>query len=144
MFWVLFKALCCLCSNRETLCCKSGESSYRYEVAGEISDEEEDDDEYGGDRRQRDVALTRNQAIRLARLKLKAIGSASDACVAMKLLERHGQNDSTLLTYDRRCRQELVEALRRLPPHAHGTQIESPYRMPAASRVKGECKKAIV
>nr|BBA49199.1 hypothetical protein [Oryzias latipes] len=144
MFCVLFKALCCLCGNGRTA---RGPSGYRYEVLGDSGDEygvEEGDEADEAEPRLRDFALTRKRAIGLTRLKLKAINSASDVSVAERLLERHGQNDPSLLTYEGRCREEMLAALSKLPPYAHGTQIDRPYRITPASSIGSERNGAIV
>lgn len=64
--------------------------------------------------------------------------------MAERLLARHGCTDSSLLMYYDRCREEMSQALDKLPPCAHGTQIESPYRTPVPSHKRVTGHGAIV
>lgn len=117
MFWMLFRAFCCLCRNRQTL--NQGRDYYQY-YRDDESDEESDEDEYT-ERRRRALLL------KLSNLKRNAIDATTDAVVADDLLRRYG-DDSSLLMYHDRCSAEMRQALDKLPLTSHGAQVKMPHK----------------
>lgn len=108
---MLFRALCCLCSNRQSA---SGSGYYSQQDRCYESSDDEDYDE---------LDEFRARALKLSKLKRNAINVTADVIAADKLLRRHG-NDSSLLMYYDRCSEEMTRALNKLPLASHGAQIE--------------------
>lgn len=118
MFWMLFRALCCLCSNRPSL--NRGSGYYNY-YQDDIDDESDDDDEEDTD------TTVRARVVELSNLKRNAIDVTTDVITAENLLRRHG-NDSSLLMYHDKCSKEMYRALDKLPVTSHGAQVKRPYK----------------
>lgn len=119
MAWMLFRALCCLCSNRQTLSNLNRGGGYYHYYQDDSDDEDSDDDD----------SDTKVQArvVKLSNLKRKAIDVTTDVIVAENLLRRHG-DDSSLLMYHDKCSKEMYRALGKLPVTSHGALVKSPYK----------------
>lgn len=115
MFWMLFRAFCCLCSNRQSLNRGGGYYHYYQDDSDDDSDEDEDTDN-----------KVRARVVEFSKLKRDAIDVTTDVIVAENLLRRHG-NDSSLLMYHDKCSKEMYRALDKLPVTSHGAQVKRPY-----------------
>lgn len=122
MFWMLFRALCCLCSNRQNLGNLNRSQGYYHYYQDDDSDDSDDvDSDEDSDTK------VQARVVKLANLKRKAIDVTTDVIVAENLLRRHG-DDSSLLMYHDRCTEEMYRALGKLPGTSHGAQVKRPYK----------------
>lgn len=119
MFWLLSRALCCLCSKRQSLSNLNRDGGH-YSDGGCYSDEDGDEDDDTDSK-------VRARAVELSNLKRNAIDVTTDVIVAENLLKRHG-NDSSLLMYHDKCFKEMCRILNKLPVTPHGPQVKRPYR----------------
>lgn len=116
MVWMLFRALCCLCQNRDTVrSYMDGGSSYYQDFEDEDDDEDEDS---------RNPKEFRRRILKLSRLKRDAIEATADVVMADNLLKQHGGDSSLLMYYDE-CLYEMSRALQRLPVGPSRTQIKA-------------------
>ena len=123
MFWLLFRAFCCLRSNRQSLL-NNGGGYYHYYSQDDSGDDDSDAEYTATD------AEARVRANELFKLKLKrnAINATTDVIVAENLLRRHGDDSSLLMYYDK-CSKGMYRALDKLPLSSHG----------AHAKLSGEC-----
>lgn len=133
---MLFRALCCLCQNRDTVRGYMGGGGEYYQEFEDSEDDDEDEDEDKDEDKDDDDSSNqkefRRRALKLSRLKRDAIEATADALVADRLLKRHGGDSSLLMYYDE-CSHEMSKALQRLPLGPRRTQIKAIGR---SSRVK--------
>lgn len=129
---MLFRALCCLCQNRDTVRGYMGGGGEYYQEFEDSEDDDEDEDEDKDDDDSSNQKEFRRRALKLSRLKRDAIEATADALVADRLLKRHGGDSSLLMYYDE-CSHEMSKALQRLPLGPRRTQIKAIGR---SSRVK--------
>lgn len=118
MVWMLFRALCCLCQNRDTVhgyLGRSGGGDY-YE---DFEDSEEDDEDESSDPKE-----FRLRALKVSRLKREAIDATTDVIIADRLLQKHGVDSSLLMYYDE-CSHEMSRTLERLPVGPRRTQVKA-------------------
>lgn len=115
---MLFRTLCCLCSNRQNVLSSGGGRSYYHYYD---SEEDSDDEDEAMD------AKVQTRVIELSNLKRNAIDVTTDVIVADNLLRRHG-NDLSLLMYHDKCTKEMYRALDKLPVTSHGLQVKRPYK----------------
>lgn len=111
---MLFRALCCLCSNRQRV--PNGDRGYHY---FDSDDGDSDDEGFA-------AAEARARVLKLSKLKRNAIDVATDTIVAENLLLRHG-DDSSLLMYRGECDRELHRAIAKIPVSSHGALVKKPY-----------------
>lgn len=97
MVWALFRLLCCLCANMEH-CRRSRGESYLFEDSEDDSDQE---------------LHVNKRAIRLSKLKLKAIAKTANVIVAEELL-RENTEDLGLIMYHNQCSHKMNRALDKL------------------------------
>ena len=117
MFWMLFRAFCCLCSNRESLRdLKQRGNYYQYQDTSDESDEEND---YVSE----DDRTAKARIMKAANLKRNAIGVATDVIVAEDLLRQHG-NDASLCMYHTNCTKDMHRAFDKLPPRSYGAKLK--------------------
>lgn len=121
MVWMLFRALCCLCQNRDTVRGYMGGGGEYYQEFEDSEDDDEDEDKDDDSSNQKEF---RRRALKLSRLKRDAIEATADAVVADRLLKRHGGDSSLLMYYDE-CSHEMSKALQRLPLGPSMTQIKA-------------------
>ena len=145
MFWMLFRALCCLCSNRQAL--SQGNGYYYYHQDDSDDDDDDDDDDSDKEKEEKEKeeekeeekeqtdATTRARVVKLSKLKRNAIDVTTDVIVAESMLRQHG-NDSSLLMYHDRCSQEMYRALNKLPVTSHGVQVKGPYSPHRKTRLR--------
>lgn len=115
MVWMLFRALCCLCQNRDAVrSYMDGGGGYYQEF--EYEDDDEDDDSSNPKELGR-------RMLKLSRLKRDAIEATADVIVADDLLKQHGGDSSLLMYYDE-CSHEMSRALQRLPVGPSRTQMK--------------------
>lgn len=123
---MLFRALCCLCSHRQSLYRRGESPRHRYEeVYCGYSDDDDSDDDDEADR------------LELSRLKREAIDAAVDVSSAERLLARYGGNDSSLLMYHHKCHSKMIRALGKLPPHGRGDRSENSLGKPRSPSGRG-------
>lgn len=135
MVWMLFRALCCLCQNRDTVRGYMGGGGEYYQEFEDSEDDDEDEDKDKDKDKDDDSSNQKEfwrRALKLSRLKRDAIEATADAVVADRLLKRHGGDSSLLMYYDE-CSHEMSKALQRLPLGPRRTQIKAIGR---SSRVK--------
>lgn len=120
---MLFRALCCLCQNRDTVRGYMGGGGGG-EYYQEFEDSEDDDEDEDKDKDSSNQKEFRRRALKLSRRKRDAIEATADAVVADKLLKRHGGDSSLLMYYDE-CSHEMSKALQRLPLGPRRTQIKA-------------------
>lgn len=88
MVWMLFRALCCLCQNRDTVRGYMGGGGEYYQ---EFEDSEDDDEDEDKDKDKDDDSSNQKEfwrrALKLSRLKRDAIEATADAVVADRLLK---------------------------------------------------------
>lgn len=94
MFWMLFRAFCCLCSNRQSLSNlnRGGGGYYHY-----YQDDRDDDsnDDKDTDRK------VQARVVELSKLKRNAIDVTTDVIAAENLLRRHDDDSSLLMHHDK-------------------------------------------
>lgn len=132
---MLFRALCCLCQNRDTVRGYMGGGGEDYQEFEDSEDDDEDEDKDKDKDKDDDSSNQKEfwrRALKLSRLKRDAIEATADAVVADRLLKRHGGDSSLLMYYDE-CSHEMSKALQRLPLGPRRTQIKAIGR---SSRVK--------
>lgn len=117
MVWMLFRALCCLCQNRDTVRSYMGGGGGYYQEFDEEDEDEDDDDEWSNPKEYG------RRMLKLSRLKRDAIEATADVIVADNLLKQHGGDSSLLMYYDE-CAHEMSRALRRLPVGPSRIQIK--------------------
>lgn len=116
MVWMLFRALCCLCQNRDAV--RSYTNGGYHDDAFEYEDDDEDDDD--GWSRPKELG---RRMLKLSRLKRDAIEATTDTIVANGLLRQHGGDSSLLMYYDE-CAHEMACALQKLPVGPSRTQMK--------------------
>lgn len=107
MFCALFKAFCCLYSNRSLL-----RNNQSYDTDEDYFEYEEDED----------LLCDQRSLSEASSPKLKAVHAAMDSIHADRLLERH-PGDSSLLMYHDKCAQQLEDSMTRL--HTPERRFES-------------------
>lgn len=117
MFWMLFRAFCCLCSNSPRLSNLNRVGHYHYY--------QDDSDDYDSDENEDTDTKVQARVVKLSNLKRNAIDVTTDVIVAENLLRRHG-NDLSLLMYHDKCSKEMDQALDKLPVTSHGAQVKRP------------------
>lgn len=117
MVWMLFRALCCLCQNKDAVQSYMGGGGGGYYQEFDDEDDDEDDDS-------NNPKVFGRKMLKMARLKRDAIEATADVIVADNLLKQHGGDSSLLMYYDE-CSYEMARALRKLPVGPTRTQIKS-------------------
>lgn len=131
MFWMLFRALCCLCQNRDTVGSYVGGGARYYDLDDD-DDDDDNDDENDGLRNPKEF-----RRLKLSRLKRDAIEATVDFVMADKSLKQHGGDSSLLMYYDD-CSHTMSRALKRLPVGPTRTQIK------AIGSARGRAKEAVL